>query len=170
MHLGSAFSFPIETRKAITLVKQIVLSDGVCVAFYDEEDAEQIENRNWHVLGAGKQLYAYCWLPGKQQLTMHRLICPTELPIVHHKDGNGLNNVRSNLEPLTIQQHQRLTTKEPGMFSSDLKGIHWEETRQKWKATIMVDGKSIFLGRFDTEEEAYAARLGAERMYFFPDR
>jgi hypothetical protein len=143
----------------------VLLSNGVDRAYYDEEDSEAVEHRNWHLLTCRGYKYAYCWIGDKNQLTMHRLVCPTELPIVHHKDDNGLNNRRANLEPMTVMQHQRLMRKAPGVYTSDLKGIHWEASRSKWKATIMVDHESIFLGRFDTEEEAYAARLGAERMF-----
>ncbi len=138
------------------------------VATYDEEDAKEIESRVWHYNQAG---YAYCWEPYKEALTMHRLVCPTDMPIIHHVDNDGLNNTRANLQPMTFQHHSQLMRKRQhgAMTSSQYKGVHWEDARQRWKATITVGGKLIFLGRFDTEDEAYAARLGAERMYFGKD-
>ncbi len=41
--------------------------------------------------------------------------------------------------------------------SSIFKGIHYEESRKKWRATIMYERQSFFLGRFDSEVEAAKA-------------
>ena len=38
--------------------------------------------------------------------------------------------------------------------------------KEKWRAYISVEGKQISLGRFNTKEEAYQARLKAEAEYY----
>ena len=49
---------------------------------------------------------------------------------------------------------------------SGFKGVCWEAKRNKFKAYIQIEGRSIHLGRFDTAEEAAAAYIKAAKMYF----
>ena len=52
---------------------------------------------------------------------------------------------------------------------SGITGIHWDETRKKCKAQIMVDGKCILLGRFNLKTDAARARWEAEVEHDFPN-
>ena len=55
--------------------------------------------------------------------------------------------------------------------SSQYQGVSYEKPRDRWKATIKHNGKSVFLGRFQTEEEAAQARdnyIKAEGLKDFP--
>ena len=45
-------------------------------------------------------------------------------------------------------------------------GVSWKEDKQKWSATIGVDGKTVRLGYFDNKDDAIRARLNAEMRYF----
>jgi len=45
---------------------------------------------------------------------------------------------------------------------SGVKGVSWSKEKKKWKAQIYYNGKNKFLGRFDTIEEAKAARKKSE--------
>lgn len=45
------------------------------------------------------------------------------------------------------------------------KGYYWNETKQKWQATIGINYKNIHLGFFDTEEEARQAYIEAKWKY-----
>lgn len=49
--------------------------------------------------------------------------------------------------------------------SSGKTGVSWSEDRQKWVAQICLNDKQTSLGRFDTFEEAVAARESAELEY-----
>ena len=48
-------------------------------------------------------------------------------------------------------------------LSDNAKGYYWD--KNKWQATIRINGKSKHLGRFDTEEEAHQAFLDARELY-----
>jgi|TARA_R110000824_G_C14927509_1_gene648375 hypothetical protein len=84
---------------------------------------------------------------------IHRLVafCFLNLDIenpksqVDHKDINPLNNFVSNLRIVSNQQNQ---------FNRNAKGYSWDKQANKWKAYIMLDGKHIHLGYYETEEEA----------------
>lgn len=45
-------------------------------------------------------------------------------------------------------------------------GVSWRNDRNKWRAIIWNDKKLIYLGLFDTIEEATAARHAAEKKYW----
>lgn len=77
--------------------------------------------------------------------------------IIDHIDGNKLNN---NLENLRIVTNQQNNFNRP-----TAKGIWYDKTRNKFKPHLELNGKSIYLGRFDTEEEARQAYLDAKKIY-----
>lgn len=43
-----------------------------------------------------------------------------------------------------------------------IKGVTYDKSRNKWVARISINGKRIYLGRFDTIQEAEKARKEAE--------
>ena len=56
----------------------------------------------------------------------------------------------------------------PKNNTSGHKGVKWDSSRKKWRAYIDVQGKSLYLGRYDKKEDAILAREEAEEMYFKP--
>ncbi|MNJ25413.1 AP2 domain protein [compost metagenome] len=51
---------------------------------------------------------------------------------------------------------------------SGIKGVRWNEQRQKWTAHIGFKGKQITLGYFINKDDAIAARKAAEEKYHKP--
>jgi hypothetical protein len=66
--------------------------------------------------------------------------------INHKKDDNRIENLR----PVTHQQN---------MWNTNAKGCSWDKRRNKWESKIMLDGKTIHIGYFDTEEDAHNAYI-----------
>lgn len=52
--------------------------------------------------------------------------------------------------------------------TSGITGVGFDKSRSKWYARIKVNYKEIYLGRFDTKEEAINARKNAEAKYYKP--
>ena len=143
-------------------------------AMVDAEDHEGLCRYKWTALTIGKKCYAFR-NAGRHCLLMHREItnAPTGM-VVDHKDGNGLNNCKSNLRVCTHQQN--VCNKGPRFATSKYKGVSWDKTKNKWRATTSFKGKPIAIGRFDDEIEAAKARdrkayeLFGEFAYLnFPD-
>jgi hypothetical protein len=73
---------------------------------------------------------------------------------IDHIDQNKSNNNISNFRPATQQQNS---------FNTNAKG--YIKRAKKWQAQIMLDGKKIHLGCFNTKEEAHQAYLDAKEIY-----
>jgi hypothetical protein len=76
---------------------------------------------------------------------------------IDHINGVRDDNRIDNLRAVTNQQNC--------FNKKETKGYYWNKSRNKWKSEIKLDGKSIYLGRFDTEEEARQAYLEAKEIY-----
>ena len=80
---------------------------------------------------------------------------PDNKPCIDHIDQNKHNNCADNLRWATKSDNAMNVPKKDG--SSKYKGVHWDKSRNKWVAKIKVMYKNVYLGRFDTEEEAAKA-------------
>lgn len=90
---------------------------------------------------------------------MARLVLATDPApghVVSYRDGDPLNNQRANLRYCTRGEAQRNRHKH-ACAGSRFKGVAYDRVQLRWRAHIRVDRKQIYLGRFQTEEEAAAA-------------
>lgn len=148
---------------------KIEIRDGL-FAEVDDADEAMVGGYSWHlhVTPTGK-MYARTTIRvhGKKKwLWMHRLILG--LPhgkITDHRDGNGLNNERSNLRESTYVNNARSMRARP--HSSKYKGVTWRKRDQKWYAQIELTGRrSVFLGSFSSQTEAAMAYDAAAKKHF----
>lgn len=86
-----------------------------------------------------------------------------------HKDGDPLNNRRSNLRVCTHALNHQNKAKYRG--TSRFRGVSLD-SRGKWYAYGKIDGKMKNLGRYDDEEEAgrVAEEWRRQNLPFFVDR
>jgi hypothetical protein len=154
---------PEAQRIAIAeAVVQIPLTQGF-FATVDVADYELVKNYTWRVKRNGRTNYAISDTGGGRSW-MHKVVMRTT-ERVDHKDYNGLNNCRSNLQILNNTHNIR--RKRPNLNgTSQYKGVSWYHRTCKWQATIKVNGKSLALGHFSTEIEAATAYDLAARHHF----
>ena len=126
-------------------------------AIVDDADFEWLSQWKWYAHASYRKYYAARRDKNGQFIYMHRLItdAPNNLQI-DHKNGNGLDNSRSNLRICTRSQNQanKIQTNQK---SSIYKGVTWYKNYSKWMAQIHVQGKRKFIGYFSTEMEAAKA-------------
>lgn len=86
---------------------------------------------------------------------------------IDHIDGNKLNNKIENLRAVTrSQNNQNRRAAQANNETSGVMGVHYDKSRNKWAASLNLNGDKVFFQRFDTKEEAMLARKQAEQKYF----
>lgn len=150
-------------------MKEIPLTQGQ-VALVDDEDYEWLSNRKWCV--ATKRVYAMGRdVEEKKNIYMHQLIFKhygIEIPEgmeIDHKNGNNLDNQKSNLRPGTRSQNN-MNSRSRENSTSKYKGVSWASHAKKWRAQLQINKKHCHLGYFETEKDAAIAYNEAALKYF----
>lgn len=76
------------------------------------------------------------------------------------RDDNRITNLR---ETTDSQNHANMRPSKAN--TSGVKGVCWNRFRNYWQSYIKVNGKSFFVGRFDTLEEGRIAYEKAAKKY-----
>lgn len=92
---------------------------------------------------------------GQQKfLFMHRVIAGAPEGVkVDHRDHDGLNNRRGNLRLATTAQNNTNSQRPPN--KSGFRGVI--AMRGRWRAQIRHEGRRVYLGFFDTPDQAARA-------------
>ncbi len=144
-------------------MKQIPLTQGK-FALVDDEDYEYLNQWKWHYAS----FHAYRKDITGKTIAMHNLVIkPPKGKLVDHKNGNGIDNQRSNLRFATSKQNSYNSKKKPG--KGNFKGVcqkaHYPN---KYFTSISKDKKQYYIGYFENEHHAAVAYdLWAD--YFFGD-
>lgn len=138
-------------------MKLIPLTQGK-FAQVDDEDYEWLNQFKWHIYESKKnKFYAArnVWLNGKnKQISLHRFIMNSPVNFqIDHRDGDGLNNQKSNLRICNSQQNSMNRGSRIGA-SSKYKGVYFDAYSNKWRAEIKLNGVYIYRKIFDSEIEA----------------
>jgi hypothetical protein len=94
---------------------------------------------------------------------IHRLVGETfiENPdnknCIDHIDGDKLNNNFNNLRWCSSSENLR-NSKISTRNTSGSKGVSWNKNANKWKAQIVIHGIYVYLGLYETLEEAEKIR------------
>lgn len=121
---------------------------------------DKVFNKNIHMYSHGGY---YTITINKKTYAAHRiayLLMNKKFPDynIDHIDNNGLNNKWENLREATPKENGR-NKKKYGCNTSGYKGVTWHENRKKWVSQATLDGKTHYLGGYNTAEDAYDAYL-----------
>ena len=99
---------------------------------------------------------------GKKHFRVHRLVYQAfvgeldDTLVIDHIDGNRKNNHQSNLRQIHTRENTNRAKSHPyGM------GVHFLKNRNKYIATIGIEGKSYYLGVYSNCEDASIAYSNA---------
>lgn len=118
---------------------------------------------------SSETLYVVSHRGRKKYFLLHRVILglTDRRLFADHRDGNGLNNSRSNLRVATPSQNAANSRRRRN-GTSVYRGVSWDSQRSKWTATIKQadrPGRKA-LGRFDQEIEAARAYDSAAKELY----
>lgn len=139
-------------------MKQIPLTKGY-QAIVDETSYTQLSQYKWQYdCGYASRRVWDKEAKKYYKQYMHKLIqlSPKGL-VVDHINQNKLDNRKVNLRCVTVSQNITNAKKFKGEHSSKYRGVSFYTKLGKWVARTMVNHKSIHLGVFLTEDDAYNA-------------
>ncbi len=139
-------------------------SDEVARALIDIDDIEKVKNMKWRKTGH----HVSSDVEGsKFQILLHRFILGvSDINIdVDHIDRDVLNNKKANLRVCSHQENTFNCSLSKNNTSGFI-GISWSKSRDKWEPSLFINGKRLYLGRYENIEDAVVARLKAEKEYF----
>jgi hypothetical protein len=134
------------------------------IAIVDDADYDSIRAVKWISSRRYSCVYAAGRLEGKTVL-MHRMILGFPASRIDHINSCGLDNRRSNLRLANHFENMRNRQK-LAKASSKFKGVRISGMR--WRADIEQLGEKLYLGMFDTEEQAARQYDRAARLCFGP--
>ncbi len=135
--------------------KLIPLTQGK-YAFVDDKDYDELSQHKWYAYRGRNTFYAARKVNGKHLLMHRKIVGALPGEDTDHCSGDGLDNREINLRICTNQENQ-FNQRGHKNRTSKYKGVSWEKRDRKWRPTIMHNGKQIYLGLFDNEEEAAEA-------------
>jgi hypothetical protein len=122
----------------------------------------------WKICGGFDKLgYSVITIDNISNVKVHRIIayCFLGLDIdnsklyIDHINHITNDNRIENLRIVTHQQNQ--------FNRSNVKGYYWNKISRNWSSYIYLNKKLIYLGSFNTEEEAHQAYLQAKEKYHY---
>ncbi|MCW1985616.1 UNVERIFIED_ORG: hypothetical protein M2348_001348 [Sphingomonas sp. R1F5B] len=131
--------------------------------------------RSWNAKNADKPAFRYRTAEGyhagaifgvhvKAHRVIWKMMTGHDADCIDHIDGDRANNKWCNLRSVSAFENCSNTA----VYRSNRLGVAGVSIdRGKWRARITFERKTIFLGHFDTMEEAVRARKAAERAFGF---
>ena len=143
-------------------MKEIPLTNSDQVAIVDDDDFERVSALTWWMNGPG---YADGWVNGKGCL-MHRFIMGAEKgQEIDHVNSIKLDNRKSNLQFCThIQNMSKIGIRKNN--STGYVGVSRKKSGKPFRAYLRSAGIQLFLGTFDTAEDAALAYNEAAVKHF----
>lgn len=116
----------------------------------------------------GRSVYRCVGLEGAQYLASRLIWCLVygnwPVNLIDHKDGDGLNNRLDNLREASYLENAR-NRRANTNSRSGLKGVSWKNREKKWSAEIRYLGTCLYLGLFDSPEDAHREYCRAADLY-----
>lgn len=131
--------------------------------YFDIEDYDKIKDYYWFIDTRG---YVLSVTNGKE-IKMHNIVLnkSDDKNIIDHIYHNTNDNRKSQLREVDRSQNgmNRCINKNN---ATGKKGVSFDKNKLKYVARIQVNGRSIYLGAFNSFKDAIKAREDADKKYF----
>lgn len=131
--------------------------------YVDPSDAGLVSKYRWYIAGTG---YVVCDHRRTERILLHRILmnAPSNM-IVDHINRDTKDNRKENLRLVTPSQNLMNRGIE-SRNKSGVTGVCWAKANHKWLSYISINNKRMYLGYYDTIEDAAQVRREAEKKYF----
>ena len=122
-------------------------------AIVDAADFEWLSKQKWYAKKDWHTYYAF----SSKGISMHRQILGLKKgdgKLTDHKNGNGLDDRRSNIRVCTCSENSQNLHKLKKGKSCEYQGVHKHRRTGQWRARIKKNQKLIHIGLFADPEEA----------------
>lgn len=157
-------------------MKEIQLTDGY-IALVDDGDYARVSQFQWQATvrkrsdGSIRGVYGLrtVW-DGKKvkAVYLHQFVMDSQW--VDHKDHNGLNCQKGNLRIADRSKNggnaRKMQRQKP--TTSKYKGVSWDKRENKWRVSLMYQGKKCWFGYY-TEENVAALVYDVTARLLFGD-
>lgn len=147
-------------------MKEILLTKGK-VAYVSDIDYPEVRERKWCCSGKYAATYS-----DRKTILLHSFVSVLKNTLkdiddvkqIDHIDGNTYNCTRSNLRSVTSQQNSM--NSHATWAGSGVRGVYANRNGRRYTARLVLDGKTICLGVYDTISEAAEERRTGELKYY----
>ena len=126
-----------------------VRGNTVGFAIIDLDDVGKCSKFKWHMKRSRNTSYAIATINEREKIFLHRFVLDYRGCMdVDHINLNGLDNRKSNL---------RIVSHSDNLANNKKTGVKLLPSG-RWQASICYNYKTIYIGTFETEAQAFAAR------------
>ena len=139
--------------------------------YFDKEDYDRVKEYHWHIDNINGYVISDARIdlnsPQQRNIRLHRLVLDDwdyshDIDHIYHKKYDN----RKEMLRVCSRSHNLMNRGLQSNNTTGITGVYWDKNRNKWKAQIMVNRKTINIGRYNTKQDAINARRKAEKEYF----
>lgn len=126
----------------------------------DLDDVSKLGDYKWRTVFKNDKPYLFTGNQKSERIYFHRLVLITDNQ-VDHISGNTLDNRKSNLREVTVQENM-LNLQKKSSNTSGIRGVSFHKTKNVWKVDFTYKSARMYFKGFRTFEEAVYLRYLCE--------
>lgn len=130
----------------------------------DLEDVDKLKNKKWRTVFKLSKPYLFTGNQNSERIYFHRLVMNNPSEQVDHISGDTLDNRKSNLRIVSIQENM-CNLKKKSNNTSGIRGVSLNKTRNRWSVDFTHKKQRLYIKTFPTIEEAVYVRYKLEVIF-----
>ena len=135
----------------------LTLPNNKGVVLFDDEDANKLIGLTVYPIESNGSIYPTTYINGKAKTLAHIISPPATGHYIKYANGNTLDIRKENLQPTRRRSSRTNFTRAKGR-TSPYQGVSYHANTRKYIARVYAGKQQIWLGSFDTAEQAAVVR------------